>query len=154
LQAAVLNVKFPHLEDWHHGRRVNAELYNKYFITAGLAEGVGELEFNDSNKVRLPKPVYINDMHHNYHIYNQYVIHVEKRDELRAFLSENSIGSEVYYPVPFHQQECFKYLDSVNAEFPVANALAQQTIALPIFPELTEEQIKYVVDTIKEFFEK
>ncbi|MFC2130810.1 DegT/DnrJ/EryC1/StrS family aminotransferase [Bacteroidota bacterium] len=152
LQAAVLNVKFPHLEDWHKGRRKNADLYTKYFIEAGLAEKEGVLEFDESNKVRLPEPVYKNSGHCNYHIYNQYVIHVQKRDELRRFMSENSIGSEVYYPVPFHRQECFKSLNPKDEQFPVANALCEQTIALPIFPELTEEQIKYVVDNIKEFY--
>jgi dTDP-4-amino-4,6-dideoxygalactose transaminase len=152
LQAAVLNVKFPHLEDWHEGRRKNAGLYTKYFIEAGLAEKEGVLEFDDNNKVRLPKPVYKDSGHKNYHIYNQYVIHVKKRDELRQFMSEKGIGSEIYYPVPFHKQECFKYLKQFNGNFPVADSLAEQTIALPIFPELKDEQIKYVVNIIKEFY--
>ncbi|ROL60651.1 DegT/DnrJ/EryC1/StrS family aminotransferase [Bacteroidetes/Chlorobi group bacterium ChocPot_Mid] len=152
LQAAVLNVKYPHLESWHEGRRKNAALYTKYFIESGLAEAEGILEFNEKNKVRLPKPVYKEINHRNYHIYNQYVIHVQKRDELRQYLGEKEIGTEVYYPVPFHRQECFKYLNPKDEQFPVANALSEQTIALPIFPELTEEQIRYVVEMIKEFY--
>ncbi len=154
LQAAVLNVKYPHLESWHEGRRRNANLYTKYFIESGLAEAEGVLEFNEKNKVRLPKAVYKETEHRNYHIYNQYVIHVQKRDELRQYFGEKEIGTEVYYPVPFHRQECFQYLNPVDSNYPVANVLSGQTIALPIFPELTEEQIKYVVETINEFYTK
>ncbi|MFH1050100.1 MAG: DegT/DnrJ/EryC1/StrS family aminotransferase [bacterium] len=152
LQAAVLNVKYPHLESWHEARRINANLYTKYFIESELAEAEGVLNFDEKNKVRLPKPVYKETEHRNYHIYNQYVIHVQKRDELRQYLGEKEIGTEVYYPVPFHRQECFKYLNPVDTQYPVANSLSEQTIALPIFPELTDEQIRYVVETIKEFY--
>ncbi len=154
IQAAVLNVKFPHLEKWHDARRRNANLYTKLFIEAGLATEEGKTAFDEKEKVLLPKPVYRNYGNHNYHIYNQYCIYVEKRDELRQFLSENSIGTEVYYPVPFHRQECFKYLNPNDDMFPVANQLAATTVALPIFPELTEEQINYVVDKIAEFIKK
>ncbi len=151
LQAAVLNVKLPHLESWHSRRRQNAEIYYNAFIELGLASGVGITEFDVSNKVLLPTALYKDFGHKNYHIYNQFVIRVEKRDELRKFLSENSIGTEIYYPVPFHKQECFAYLNSNANEFPIANRLADESIALPIYPELSEEQIRYVVSKIAEF---
>ncbi len=151
MQAAVLNIKFPHLEAWHQARRDNAELYNKLFVEAGIAEGTGFLQYDDKNKVLLPKAVYKSSGHKNYHIYNQYFIRVQKRDELRAFLGENQIGSEIYYPVPFHRQECFADLGYKDADFPVSNQICEETIALPIYPELAEEQIAFVVEKIAEF---
>lgn len=151
MQAAVLNIKFPHLESWHQARRDNAELYTKLFVEAGIAEGTGFLQYDDKNKVLLPKAVYKSAGHGNYHIYNQYFIRVEKRDELRAFLGENKIGSEIYYPVPFHRQECFADLGYKDADFPVSNQICEETIALPIYPELEKEQIAFVVEKIAEF---
>jgi dTDP-4-amino-4,6-dideoxygalactose transaminase len=154
LQAAVLNVKFPHLDNWHEARRVNAGLYTKYFIEMGVSLAEGITNFDDNNKVLIPKPIFKNSGKKNYHIYNQYCIRVQKRDELRQFLTDNEIGTEIYYPVPFHRQECFKYLNPVDSLYPVANELSEQMIALPIFPELTEEQIKFVVEKIAEFLKK
>lgn len=154
IQAAVLNVKFPHLSKWHAARRANAALYDKYFQQYGLSEGTGFTAYNDNNKILTPKAVYGETEFADTHIYNQYIIRSEYRDELRAFLGQNQIGSEIYYPVPFHRQECFSNLGYKDEEFPVANALAEQTIALPIFPELAEEQIEFVVKTIKEYYDK
>lgn len=151
IQAAVLNVKFPHLEAWHEGRRKNAELYNKYFVQSGLATEPGKTEFSPDNKVLLPAAVYKSSGKANYHIYNQYIIRVRHRDELRAFLGENEIGTEIYYPVPFHRQKCFEYLGSADSDFPRANSFAESSIALPIFPELTREQISFVVEKIAGF---
>ncbi len=151
LQSAVLNVKFPHLEEWHAARRRNADLYTKTFIEMGLAQAEGAIDFNENSKVRLPMAAYRDSGVTNYHIYNQYVIHVEKRDELRQFLSSKNVGSEIYYPVPFHRQECFASMNCVDSDFPVANRLAAETLALPIFPELKPEQIVYVVEMIAEF---
>ncbi len=151
LQAAVLNIKFPHLESWHQARRDNAELYTKLFKEAGISEGTGFLKYDDKNKVLLPKAVYKSNGHGNYHIYNQYFIRVQKRDELRAFLGENQIGSEIYYPVPFHRQECFADLGFKDADFPISNQICEETIALPIYPELAKEQIAFVVEKIAEF---
>ena len=151
LQAAILNVKIPHLDSWHEARRKNAELYNKYFIESGLCSETGITEFDNNNKVLIPKAIFKNTGNKNYHIYNQYSVQVEKRDEMRQFLSENEIGSEIYYPVPFHRQECFSYLNYQDRAFPIANKLAECSIALPIFPELTEDQIKFVVETFKRF---
>lgn len=151
IQSAVLNVKLPHLEGWSAKRRENATLYTELFKKAGLAEEEGKLALDENNKVLLPKPVYKSDTVTNYHIYNQYVIRVEKRDELKKFLGEKEIGVEIYYPVPFHRQECFAYLNEKESDFPVANYAAEHSLALPIYPELTNEQIAYVVDCIAEF---
>ncbi len=151
IQAAVLNVKFPHLKDWSEGRRKNAGLYTQAFIESGLAEAEGITEFDDNNKVLLPKAVYKENGIREYHIYNQYVIRVNKRDELKAFLKENDIATEIYYPVPFHKQECFNGLESSKDDYPVADFAAAHSLALPVYPELSGEQIEYVVEKIKEF---
>lgn len=154
LQAAILRVKLPHLQSWSDKRKYNANLYNTLFIESGLAEATGKTSFDDNNKVLLPKAVYENvDGLKNYHIYNQYKIRVQKRDELRSFLTQKEIGTEIYYPVPFHLQECFSYLNHKKGDFPISEFCANTSIALPIFPELTDEQIKYVVNSIKQFFE-
>ncbi len=151
LQAAVLRVKLPHLDSWSAKRRTNAAAYTKYFIEAKLAEEEGRTCFDVKNKVLLPKAVYNDSGHKNHHIYNQYIIRVENRDALWDFLKKKEIGCEVYYPVPFHRQECFSYLDCVDAEYPVANQASENSLALPIYPELSDEQIKFVVDSINQF---
>ena len=157
IQAAVISVKLPHLNGWSEARRKNAKLYNKLFIDAKLAEETGRTSFDDKNKVLLPKAIYKSEIVNpksqilNYHIYNQYIIRTQKRNEVREFLTKNNIGTEIYYPVPFHLQECFSYLGYKQGDFPVSESAANTSIALPIFPELTEEQIKYVVDKIGEF---
>lgn len=154
LQSAVLRVKLPHLQAWSDKRKYNAKLYNRLFIEAGLAEDVGKTIFDEKNKVLLPKAVYEDVPNlNNYHIYNQYIIRVEKRDQLREYLSKNEIGTEIYYPVPFHLQECFSYLNYKKGDFPISEFSANTSLAIPIYPELTDEHIKYVVKTIKEFFE-
>lgn len=143
VQAVVLAIKLPHLERWHGQRRRNAELYGQFFEQAGLVDA----------PVQLPRAVYAgSDLaeEHNHHIYNQYVIHVPKRDELRAHLQENAIGCEVYYPLCLHQQQCYK-TDNPGS-FPVAENAAATTLALPIYPDLTEEQIRFVVEIISQFY--
>jgi dTDP-4-amino-4,6-dideoxygalactose transaminase len=154
LQAAVLNVKYPHLESWHQARRNNANLYTKLFVEAGIAQGEGFLQYDEENKVLLPKAVYKSSGHTNYHIYNQYCIRVQNRDAVRAFLGENQIGSEIYYPVPFHRQECFANLGCIDSDYPVSNQISEETIALPIYPELAAEQIAFVVEKIAEFLKR
>lgn len=151
LQAAVLKVKLPHLNNWSEQRRKNAELYTSLFVEKGLAEEEGRIEYDDKNKVLLPKAVYKSDELQNYHIYNQYVVRVQQRDKLKDYLNENAIGCEIYYPIPFHQQECFSYLNHSKGDFPVSEECAENSLALPIYPELTDEQINYVVDKINEF---
>lgn len=151
LQAAVLRVKLPHLDSWSAKRRENADTYTKYFINAGLAVEEGKIVFDSENKVLLPKAVYKNSGFKNYHIYNQYIIRVEKRNSLIDHLRKNEIGCEIYYPVPFHRQECFAYLKCKDGDYPISNSAANDSIALPIYPELNNEQIKFVVDSIAEF---
>lgn len=167
LQAAILLVKLPHLDGWSAKRRANAALYCDQFSKNGLAEKTGVTSFDAKNRILLPKSVYqtssiqhpISSIQHpassiqNHHIFNQYIIRVEKRNALRTFLTEKGIGNDIYYPVPFHDQECFQYLNQ-GKDFPVSNCAANDSLALPIFPELTTEQITYVVESITEFMEK
>ena len=135
LQAAVLLVKLPHLDDWHAGRQRNAAYYDRAFEAAGLGDEV-------FTPVAVPG---------QRHIYNQYVVRVPERDRLRAYLAECGVGSEVYYPVPLHMQECFGYLGYKPEDCPESARAAAETLALPIFPELTEQQLQHVVDSIAYF---
>lgn len=152
IQAAVVNVKLPHLNKWSGGRRKNAERYNQLFVESDLAEETGRINFDEDNLVLLPKAIYkeAGDLE-NYHIYNQYIIRVEKRDELRQFLTNNEIYTEIYYPVPFHLQECFSDLGYKKGDFPFAEQAGETSLALPIYPELSDEQLVFVVEKIKEF---
>jgi dTDP-4-amino-4,6-dideoxygalactose transaminase len=136
LQAAVLRVKLKYLDGWTQGRQRNAAFYDKAFAAAGVGA-----------KVRTPHAVA------GYrHIFNQYVIRVPKRDALRARLTERGIGTEIYYPVPLHQQQCFAYLGYKEGDFPQSESAALETLALPIYPELTETQLKHVVASVAEFY--
>jgi len=152
LQSAVLRVKLPHLDKWSEKRRSNADYYNNLFVKAGLSEEPGKTSFDEKNKVLLPKPVYKNlpDVK-NYHIYNQYIIRTQKRDELKKYLTENEIGNEIYYPVPFHLQECYINLNHKVGDFPEAEKASLTCLALPVYPELTNEQQEFVVQKIQEF---
>ena len=130
IQAAILSVKLPHLDKWHSMRQENAAHYDRNLNIEGVATPTVAFK-------------------RKYHIYNQYVISVaEKRDDTRKFLTENSIGTEIYYPVPFHKQECFRYLDYKSGDFPNSEYAAEHTIALPIYPELTTEMQDYVIQKI------
>ena len=156
----MLRVKLPYLNKWSEKRRANAEYYNQLFIKAGLAEGTGRTKFDEKNRVLLPKAIYKTlsqsskkDIS-NYHIYNQYIIRVQNRDELKKFLTENEIGTEIYYPVPFHLQECFADLKYKEGDFPEAEEACRTSLAIPVFPELTKEQQQFVVIKIKEFMQK
>ena len=131
LQAAILRVKLRHLDRWSEARARNAALYNQ------LLEGS-----------RVTRPYHDPRTRH---IYNQYVIRAPRRDELRKFLTERGIGHEVYYPVPLHLQKCFASLGYKEGDMPHAEAAAKETIALPIYPELTEEQSRYGAATGREF---
>lgn len=150
IQAAVLNVKFKYLDGWSEKRRLNAAYYNDKFNTnLRFAQDGKSGKTIGKNKIILPEAMYKGMGLKNYHIYNQYVIMVEKRNELQVYLKENDIATEIYYPVPFHKQECFAYL---NAEgYPNAEYAAEHSLALPIYPELKEEQIEYVVEKILSF---
>ena len=136
LQAAVLRVKAPHLAAWTAARRRNAERYRSLFQEYGLA-----------SRVTLPvEPAGYT------HIYNQFVIRGEGRDALKAHLDARQIGTEIYYPVPFHRQECFGDLPTATGTFPVADAAAASSLALPIFGELTADQQRHVVASVAEFY--
>jgi dTDP-4-amino-4,6-dideoxygalactose transaminase len=152
LQAAIIRVKLPHLNAWSAKRRANAKRYTQLFIQSGLATGTGNIAFSDKEKVLLPKAVYQNTEQQlaNHHIYNQYCIRVPERDTVRDYLAKKEIGTEIYYPVPFHLQECFADLGYKKGDFPEAEKAADSIIALPIFPELTDEQIEFTVAMIGE----
>jgi dTDP-4-amino-4,6-dideoxygalactose transaminase len=137
LQAAVLNVKLPHLDSWSEARQRNATYYDAAFARAGLGA-----------KLMVPPKAPSGSRH----IYNQYCIRVERRDELRAWLTRHEVGAEIYYPLPLHMQQCFAYLGHKPQDFPESLRASQETLALPIYPELTESQLQYVVDTIAGLF--
>ena len=140
IHAAVLRIKLRHLDSWSAGRQANAEEYYRLFEEAGL------------DQVKLPKAIYKDSGSAHYHIYNQFIIEVEDREALRSFLNESKIGNEVYYPLSFHQQECFAYLGYQEGDFPKAEHASNKTLALPIYPELTNDMQAYVVSKIAEFY--
>ncbi len=136
LQAAVLSVKFKHLDDWTKARQENADFYNR--ALGAVIPGS-----------RVEPPQCLEGYRH---IYNQYVVRAEHRDELREYLSASDIGTEIYYPIPLHQQECFAYLGYSADECPESVKAARESLAIPIYPELTAEQKQYVVDKISAFY--
>ncbi|MFC2144161.1 DegT/DnrJ/EryC1/StrS family aminotransferase [Acidobacteriota bacterium] len=136
LQAAILRVKLAHVGAWIEGRRANAERYRRLFTDAGLEQIVD-----------LPKAVAGRG-----HTFNQYVVRVSRRDELRAFLTDRGIGAAVYYPLPLHLQPCFEYLGYEEGDFPVAERASREVLALPVFPELVESEQEEVVLAIEEFY--
>jgi dTDP-4-amino-4,6-dideoxygalactose transaminase len=138
LQAAILNVKLEHLDQWSAARKRNAAYYDSAFARADLGRAV-------QTPLALPG---------HRHIYNQYMVRVRDRDLLRQHLTANGVGTEIYYPVPLHLQKCFAYLGHRPGAFPESERAAEEVLALPIFPELTDEQIQYVVDTIAAFFRR
>lgn len=134
IQAAALLVKLPYLDGWHARRQSNAAWYDAHLRVPGVAT-----------------PYVAGERAH--HVYNQYVISVpDRRDELRAHLSEQEIGSEVYYPVPFHEQPCFRELGYRPGAFPAAENAARHTLAIPIYPELTPAMQTFVVEAIEAFY--
>lgn len=146
LQAAVLNVKLPHLSTWHEQRRENAALYRKLFEKTGIARSADALETGLENGIVLPV-----EKTGNYHIYNQFVIYSEHRDALMAHLKANDIGCEIYYPLALHEQECFRLLGYTKGDFPNSERAAAMSLALPIFPDLSNEMIERVVEVIAAF---
>jgi dTDP-4-amino-4,6-dideoxygalactose transaminase len=138
LQAAILHVKFQHLAEWTAKRQAHAAIYQKLFHACSLDE-------------RVTVPVVAPG---NSHVYNQFTIRTPQRDELSAFLTQHEIGNRIYYPVPLHLQECYQSLGYQKGDFPVSEQLSQEVLSLPIYPELTSDQLQYVVDTIKSFFDR
>jgi dTDP-4-amino-4,6-dideoxygalactose transaminase len=151
IQAAVLNVKLPHLDSWSEKRRSNATTYKKLFKDYGLIKDENTNIPDKDNKIIVPKEVYKNDNLTHHHIYNQFIICVENRDGLEKHLIQNKIGCAIYYPVPFHQQKCFENLGYVKGDFPNSEFCAEHSLALPIYPELTLDHQEYVVSKIAEF---
>ena len=135
-QAAVVSVKLKHLDKWTKARQENASKYRKLFADSGI---------HDVIKLPVEKE--------DRHIYNQFVICVkDKRDDLRLFLNEARVGTEIYYPIPMHLQECFWDLNYKKGDFPMAEYAALHTLALPIYPELSDDQLAYVVEKIAAFY--
>jgi len=138
LQAGIVLAKLKYLDQWTEKRRHNAQTYNRLFKERGLKD-----------QLRTPSEDFPR------HVYNQYVVRIQKnRNELRSFLSENNISTEIYYPLPLHLQRCFASLGYKKGAFPESEKAANETIALPIFPELTQSQITHVVDKIDLFFKE
>ena len=145
LQAAIVLVKLPYLNQWHKKRQQNAAYYDELFKDSGLIE---------QGPVKTPTRVYVvEDINMEYdHIFNQYVIRVKDRDRLRGALKEKDVGTEVYYPVPFHIQECFAYLGYMEGDFPESERAARETLALPVYPEISSDQQSYVVNCLMRFY--
>jgi dTDP-4-amino-4,6-dideoxygalactose transaminase len=137
LQAAILQVKFQYLAQWTAKRQANAAYYQQLFHERGL-----------DNRLTLPIV-----QSGNSHVYNQYTIRTPERDELSAYLTRHGIGNRIYYPVPLHLQECYQALGYKKGDFPVSEQLSREVLSLPIYPELTTDQLHYVVDTIQAFFD-
>ncbi len=135
LQAAILRVKLRYLDEWTAGRLRNAAVYDAAFASAKFAKSLVP-----------PKAV------GGRHIFNQYVVRVERRDALKDFLTQRGIGTEIYYPVPLHLQKCFDYLQHRAGDFPESERAALETLALPIYPELTQAQLEHVIASIAEFY--
>jgi dTDP-4-amino-4,6-dideoxygalactose transaminase len=140
IQAAVLRVKLKYIERWNKQRRERATTYDRLFAEAGLSGAGG-------SPVILPQTE-----EHAYHVFHQYVIRAQRRDELRRFLSERQIGTEVYYPIPLHLQPSFAYLGYREGDLPEAERASREVLALPMFPELTESEQRWVVETIADFY--
>ena len=138
VQAALLRVKLPHLDDWSQARRDRAAIYTQLLDEAGLSSVVTPLKVRGDAR----------------HIYHQYIVRVAngRRDALMEHFKQNDIGTKVYYPVPMHLQDCFRYLGHREGDFPETERAALETMALPMFPELTREQQEYVIEMIVRFF--
>ena len=146
IQAAVLRVKLKHLDDWNDKRRIVACRYHGLLAGAGLTK-------KDATTVGPPAPIaFLQTLPEAHHIYHQFVVRAHRRDELRSFLSEQKIGNEIYYPLPLHLQQCFAYLGYRPGDLPESERAAKEVLALPIFPELREDEQQRVVAAIAEFY--
>lgn len=146
LQAAVVQTKLSYLDEWTEARQSNARRYDRLFHEAGLSPDLITLPWHPHGDDRAQEEAGCR------HVFNQYVIRVPKRDDLRKHLTEAGVGCEVYYPMPLHLQECFSYLGYKPGSMPESERAARETLALPIYPELTDEQAEYVVECIRNFF--
>ncbi|TKS61607.1 MAG: transcriptional regulator [Nitrospira sp.] len=138
LQAVVLHIKLKYLNQWAEGRRRNAATYDRLFKQAGLLERVSVPTTHAGN----------------FHVYNQYTIRASRRDDLRSYLKDKGVGTEIYYPIPMHLQNCYKNLGHKKGSFPISEQAAEQVLSLPIYAELSDSHLTYVVDTIAEFYRR
>ena len=153
IQAAVLRVKLPHIADWNQCRRQHAATYDQLFVSAGLTSSQTSGRSSDQRSNESSAPVrLLSRSPQAKHVFHQYVIRAERRDELRKFLAERKIGSEIYYPLPLHLQPVFSYLGLKVGDLPVSEQAAREVLALPMFPELTEAEIRWVVESIADFY--
>ena len=139
LQAVILHIKLKYLDQWAEGRRRNAAMYERLFRQAALADD------------HVAPPV---THEGNFHVYNQYTVRVSQRDDLRAYLKEKGVGTEIYYPLPMHLQNCYKDLEHKKGSFPVSEQAAEQVLSLPIYAELSVKHLAYVVETIAAFYRR
>ena len=150
IQAAILRVKLKYIEGWNDARRQRAARYDQLFAAAGLISAVeptGRSAENAAPPIGLP-----HTSAQAHHVFHQYVVRAYRRDELREFLTARKIGTEIYYPIPLHLQPCFVYLGYREGDFPEAERAAKEVLALPMFPELTEEEQRRVVESIADFY--
>jgi dTDP-4-amino-4,6-dideoxygalactose transaminase len=152
LQAGIVSVKLKHLDNWTQARQRNAARYDKLLAASGLSVAdsshysANGHEKNGKAPLLLPKTVA------NRHIFNQYVVRTPRRDALKTALQEKGVATEIYYPVPMHLQECFASLGYKQGDFPQSENAAKETLALPIYPELTDAQAQHVTQVIRDFF--
>jgi len=147
LQAAILRAKLPYLDGWSAGRQRNAAMYRRLFTESGLAIGEGDLD--DGVSVALPA-----ELPSRRHVYNQFVIRARDREGLRRHLGEQGIGCEIYYPQPMHLQKCFASWGYGEGAFPESERAAAQSLAIPIYPELSEAMLSAVVDAVATFYRR
>ncbi|HLM83534.1 MAG TPA: DegT/DnrJ/EryC1/StrS family aminotransferase [Terriglobales bacterium] len=153
IQAAVLRVKLGHIADWNQSRQQHAATYDRLFAESGLTSRQASDQTSDHTSTQGSAPVrLLSRSPQAKHVFHQYVIRVQRRDELRQFLADRKIGSEIYYPLPLHLQPAFSYLGLKAGDLPVAEQAAREVLALPMFPELTEAEIQWVVESIAEFY--
>ena len=145
IQAAVLRVKLPHVAQWNDQRREHAATYDRLFADAGLTSNAGAALSTSPVGVLARDP-------RAKHVFHQYVIRAQRRDELRKFLADRKIGSEIYYPLPLHLQPAFSYLGLKSGDMPASERAALEVLALPMFPELTDAEIRRVVESISDFY--
>jgi dTDP-4-amino-4,6-dideoxygalactose transaminase len=153
LQAAILRVKLKYVEGWNEARRESAATYDRLFVEAGLARVSQSTNSDRQSALYENGPIQLpHTAAAAHHVFHQYVIRAYRRDELREFLTARKIGTEVYYPIPLHLQPCFDYLGYREGDFPQAERAAKEVLALPMFPELTEQEQRRVVQSIADFY--